>query len=982
MAIDPSGALAGAHTAAETSHDRRAAYRAGSPRLLDRDVACTRIRALLDPDAPFPTGALIVLGSPGLGRTALLRWAATEAEELGSQVVRVRASEHETHLPYGLLRQVVAQISPEGEPSEGPWDLAEPRTPSGREAHRQAVFEALDELLMRLGQRAPLTLSIDDLHWADPASIRWLGYLARRVEVRPISILATSWAVEPTRTASALDQLLTEGSVERLVLAPLDADAAGRLVVERLGLDRHLHIDADLTQACLTATGGNPALLVTLLNELVRRLGRATPTGDDVDRVVATGTLRGLTRDVLRRARAAGPHALDVAEAILVLGPHATAAGLAAVAAVSEDEVGAALRALRTTGVATLGASVQIRTPIESAAIAGAIPPTRRRVLHERAAHHLAAASAPAGVVASHLLLVAPAADEERVRTLVRAAAQARESRRPIDARRYLHRALDEPASPDWAGAIHLDLAGLEATLDPKRAVEHLHAAAASIPDSATVTDGLIRLVAAPATVRQAALALGRADRLAHDSLPTSHRRHLVEALLSSHADARQQLRALVAATDSPDGSAARWGITHELAEVHELATLLLAHTVSLSPGTATAAELTDDITRHLKPHHLHSDEPLTRLVAVRAVLTLLNLGEHVTARRVVQSALRHDHHPSARGHRQSLLRLAARAAQEGCDLVRAQHLWHRASAANVELPPGLDAVFAAWDADLYALDEQFDAGLQLLQNRRLALEPLTAGLVSPFVVDETAGWIQLIMGSPHAALVSFRRASTAAESTGVDNPAVTSWRAGAALALAGVEDTHQAVELVSEDTERARAFGAPSPLARSLVVHAMVVRRTERAPYLREATELLDQRTPALTDLRLRLELGTLLIRDGDAPAAREVLRVAADVAQRVGADGLMTRARDLLLAAGARPRRLAMSGPDSLTPAERRTAQRAAQGLTNVQIAAELFINVKTVESHLARVFRKLGVSARTELPTVLDLRGADEPDTHVES
>ncbi|MDA0140499.1 helix-turn-helix transcriptional regulator, partial [Solirubrobacter deserti] len=122
------------------------------------------------------------------------------------------------------------------------------------------------------------------------------------------------------------------------------------------------------------------------------------------------------------------------------------------------------------------------------------------------------------------------------------------------------------------------------------------------------------------------------------------------------------------------------------------------------------------------------------------------------------------------------------------------------------------------------------------------------------------------------------------------------------------------------------------------------------------------------LEQLRALVELGAALRRSGRLEAARDVLRGALHHADRGGARRLAQRARAELVAAGARPRRAALSGCDALTAAERRVATLAAEGRTNRQIAQELFVTTRTVETHLTHTFAKLGVRSRDELAAAL--------------
>jgi ATP/maltotriose-dependent transcriptional regulator MalT len=110
------------------------------------------------------------------------------------------------------------------------------------------------------------------------------------------------------------------------------------------------------------------------------------------------------------------------------------------------------------------------------------------------------------------------------------------------------------------------------------------------------------------------------------------------------------------------------------------------------------------------------------------------------------------------------------------------------------------------------------------------------------------------------------------------------------------------------------------------------------------------------------------VLRRDGRLKDARAPLLRAQDLAQRTGAQRLSDQIRHELLAAGARPRRTAVTGPDALTTAERRVAVLAASGLSNRQIAQHLFITLATVETHLRHAFGKLGITSRADLPPAL--------------
>jgi DNA-binding CsgD family transcriptional regulator len=142
----------------------------------------------------------------------------------------------------------------------------------------------------------------------------------------------------------------------------------------------------------------------------------------------------------------------------------------------------------------------------------------------------------------------------------------------------------------------------------------------------------------------------------------------------------------------------------------------------------------------------------------------------------------------------------------------------------------------------------------------------------------------------------------------------------------------------------------------------------------LRQAVDVLERSAARLERARAMTDLGAALRRAGQRIQSREILRPALDLAHRCGALALTERARDELIAAGGRPRRLVLTGLDSLTPSERRVAQLAATGLPNREIAQHLFITARTVEGHLTHAYQKLDVTSREQLPAALARDGLE--------
>jgi DNA-binding CsgD family transcriptional regulator len=207
----------------------------------------------------------------------------------------------------------------------------------------------------------------------------------------------------------------------------------------------------------------------------------------------------------------------------------------------------------------------------------------------------------------------------------------------------------------------------------------------------------------------------------------------------------------------------------------------------------------------------------------------------------------------------------------------------------------------------------------------------------------------------------------------GSGNPTTVSWRSDAALALARLGDRQEADRLAAEELELAERFGAKRAIGIAQRASGLIASEPEEAlARLETAVETLRD-SPAVLDLAIATaDLAAAQRRANRRSAARESAGRAQELAMSCGATVLARRALEEALAAGARPRRVALKGVESLTPSELRVAQRAAEGNTNREIAEDLFVTIKTVEMHLANAYGKLGIRSRTQLA------GALQPDT----
>jgi len=227
---------------------------------------------------------------------------------------------------------------------------------------------------------------------------------------------------------------------------------------------------------------------------------------------------------------------------------------------------------------------------------------------------------------------------------------------------------------------------------------------------------------------------------------------------------------------------------------------------------------------------------------------------------------------------------------------------------------------------------------------------------------------LRILQGRVQDGLADLLELGRRFQALGGHNPAIIPWRSEAALALLQLGDQQQARRLAAEEVELARCWGTPRAVGKALRAAGLVEGGATGLELLAEATAVLGDSPALLERAEALTNLGAALRRANRRTEARAPLRAGLALAHRCGAAPLEQRAHDELLAAVARPRRLALSGVESLTPSEQRIAAMAAQAMTNRDIAQALFVTPKTVEMHLNNAFRKLGISSRTQLPQAL--------------
>jgi ATP/maltotriose-dependent transcriptional regulator MalT len=285
------------------------------------------------------------------------------------------------------------------------------------------------------------------------------------------------------------------------------------------------------------------------------------------------------------------------------------------------------------------------------------------------------------------------------------------------------------------------------------------------------------------------------------------------------------------------------------------------------------------------------------------------------------------------------------------------------------DLAPGLPFAVTVL-ADVAVEAGELDEAQALLD--LLPQEGWPAG-VGTVLIPAARGRLRLAQDRPAEALADFQTCAAMFSPTvwGTDMRDVgyLHARAGAAQALLRLGKRESARDLAQAELSDVRRFGAPRALGVALRTAGLVEGGAAALELLAESVAVL-RRSPALLERAHSLtELGAASRRNGQRAAAREPLAEALDLAARCGARPLAVRAREELMATGARPRRAWRTGVEALTPSELRIVRLAAEGRSNREIAHQLYVTLKTIEGHLSRAYTKLGIERRDELPGVLE-------------
>jgi len=919
-------------------------------RAVEIEVLDGVVRCLAEGD-----GGVVVLDAPaGLGKTALLEHAALTAADAGCLVRRAAPGPLERHFPFGVVRALLEAPLREASDEERAQLLDGAAAPAGSLLLEGTVPGGDSTMLVAhgvlwlcsaLAEQRPLALVIDDAQWADRPSLEVLAYLARRIDDLPL-LIAVGARVDDPRAPSDLLSLLG-GVRSATVLHPQRLTPRGAAqLIRRLAPDTSAAVCRD----CHRAVGGNP----WLLGELGRQIATHGPEALDRARDEAP-PVSAIARNVIRwRLATLAPRDRAVAAALAVLCDGALPHVVAAVAGVAVDELAPARDALAAAGL--LGPDGErLAHGLVAAAIEEDLTGTECERMHREAARALIAARADADLVACHLLQCRPQADPDVSGLLVQAAATAARRGAPHTAAAYLERALREHAPGDDRGRMLAQLATVAFDAGLPDSQRRLLDALPEVRDREGRIDLLTRLAAlnvlGPGDADHAELFERELARQTDPEARLAVEAASLDALLMIPARNLERARRVAAIdlTATPDPVLERVFLAHRAWVGIELGT----------PDATTCAALALEALEG----DLLLREAGRRAAYHLCVRTLVMTDRPDEAQRAI-AAMRDE--ATARGS----LRLRAGASWYAANLaLRSGQVAEAENHARLALDLVDDGVNTFTGGAvmllLYALIErgEFDEARELLAEQRL-----DGGLRSTrweIGLRHARARLWLAEGDFDRAHAEACAAGALRDQQGRRNPTWTPWRSTAALALAHLGRREEAAALADAEVELAQRFGAPVPIAHAL--HARAVAEAQdaaRVARCERALGVIADVPAVLQRVRLRLELGRALAHMGRRLEARAALRPALADADAVGAVLLAQRARRELAATGLRPRQAAIEGVAALTPRQRQVCELAAAGKGNRAIAQELFLSVKTVETHLAAGYRKLGVNARSDL------------------
>jgi DNA-binding CsgD family transcriptional regulator len=931
--------------------------------LLERNLELAQVESALA-EASNGSGKLVVVeGRAGTGKTALVDAARDLADANGMRVMRARATELESGFAWGVVRQLFEPILfaetqdelddlLQGDAALAAALLGLPGAPLHSEVDERGdpsfvILHGLYWLLASLSAQRPVLVVVDDLHWADGASLRYLAFLLTRLSELRVAVLLVARTGAAGTDEKLLATLTSDPVADVIRLAPLSDDSAAYLLERSLGeLPDPVFVDA-----VMNATGGTPFLVSGVVDDLQEEgIAPSAEAAADVERI----GVRVGGRSVRLQLNQLPAHAGRLAKALAVL--HESDLPTAArLAGLDEADGAAAYTELVSAGIFCSGQPLAFAHPILRRGLYADMPGIERAQIHYEAARLLSVRPTAHDAVAEHLLASEPRGETWVVEKVVAAARAAAGAGAPRRAAVLFGRALAEPPPPEDEPQLLLELGSAEASAGLDGWCIHLEAAV----DAAS--EGRPRADAA----RLFARALNRAQRFA-EAVEVLDR---AAASLDPGDELALELEAaaVVVGMNDPTPTGSIDGRRSALRARAENGMPVPAELLAAAAFSSVLANEPAEVGAALATRALHAagEKPSTSLVA-RTTFTLLVAERFEQVRPLIDDSIVQARRAGDSGRLSAALASRAWLALRRGDLFGAETDARTAlAAAQLPAPP----VYRALNGGIL-LKALIDQGrLETADELAAMFDSEAEGKsITAAVLRLARGRLRLEQGRATEGLSDFVAVGELLTSARIESPGYLPWRSEATHAHLALGDHEEAVRLAEAELEAARYFGAPRALGVAARAAGLAAGGDRGIALLEEAIDAFDHGGAVLERGRALADLGALLRRRNQRVAARALLRDALDIAHRVNAGPLATYADTELRATGARPRRALLTGPESLTASERRIADLAGTGLTNREIAQMLFITARTVEGHLTNVFRKLRLDSRTDLGAAL--------------
>ncbi|GAA3835822.1 hypothetical protein GCM10022403_080670 [Streptomyces coacervatus] len=928
--------------------------------LLERDKETARLTRFLAGEAHGRGRVGVVAGAVGSGKTALLHRVAEHTTSCGARLLSAVGAPDEQAFPYAVVEQLMHALPPEpsGRPTAA-TQSAPPQPVAARTeaARHRALPEAFRQRLTRAAAAGPVLIVIDDVQFADPESLACLMDIWELLPAETFSLLVALGSPEAALPA-ALAELPHRARICDVRLGPLTVTGVQCLLAGTYGTAHAARV-APVWHA---ATGGSPLLLHALLDDASGRPRTSCCADRDGAAPEAGEMFRQATLACVHRHGAAG---MQVARAVAVLGDAERVPLVCALTSLEEPTVRGCLVALTRAGILD-GTGFQHEAARR--AVLQDVPAEQAGRFRADAARWLHENGAPAVETARQLIAHESVVPQEAwaVAVLREATRQALDEDDTDLAKQCLQAAERSSTDEQERLTIQADLAQLIWRLKPS----------ASGPRMQSLTEPARAGLLAPAQTLRLAVGLlwnGHTDDAAAlirqvdeamsgrpDPVLDTQVRTVQMMLATTYPDALGAIRELLQRLDGAQRSPA------DTAGGGKLPSFRLLYAALYQKWDESTTAEADRLLEASRPTEQGFDE-----VRV-ALLALVYAGRLQQATRWCERFLAGAEGPSFPGWQTALdairgqISLRQGRLTEAAELVESalEHLPAHAWGVAVGMPLG-------------TLVEARTA----MGHHNRAAELLETPMASTMFATRygvhylyARGRHQLATGRHDAALADFLACGERMTAWRMDTASLAPWRLGAAESWLALGDHAKAAALAKEQLDRP---GQPATRGPALRILAATRPPYERIGLLGRALTALREPGDRYETARVLADLGQAHRRVGNAAQGRQLARNARELADSCGAEEL-SRSLQPEPGRGAAPE-TGRDGADavqpdaaalaSLTDAERRVAALAVYGHTNREIAAKLFITVSTVEQHLTRVYRKMNISHREDLPVSLD-------------